>query len=375
MRLNRRREPLVARTLVPLAAAAAYAAACAGAASAPRPAAGVAPACTFTNPILRGADPSVVRHGGFYYLVQSRDTGGIVVSRSDRLEHVGEHPVRVWTPPDTGWNRANVWAPELLFLDGRWYIYYAAAPVAGAPFVHQRSGVLQSVGDDPFGPYVDRGQLWTGDGPAPARLADSAARAANRWAIDLTVGRIAGRLYAVWSGWAENAPTDKTVQNLYIAPMANPWTVTGPRAVLSAPTAPWERGPELDLQEGPEFLQRGGRTFVVYSTRDSWLPQYELGMLRLKDGAATPLDSASWVKTGPVFASANGVVGVGHHAFTRSPDGREDWLVYHAKTSTRPGWDRVIRAQRFTWTADGTPSFGAPVPSGVPVPVPSGECR
>lgn len=324
-----------------------------------------AAACTFTNPVMRGADPSVVRAGDSYYLVQA-DDDRIVVYRAARLEAVGRaRPVTVWSPPDTGWNHANVWAPELIHLDGRWYIYYAAAHRPGQPFVDQRSGVLRSRGDDPLGPYDDVGQLRTSDGPG----------APSVWAIDLTVGRVGGRLYAVWSGWERAAATDKTPQLLYIAPMSNPYTIAGPRRVLATPNTAWERGPELDLQEGPEFLEHGGSTFVAYSTRDSWLSTYALGMLRYKGGGADPTDSASWAKSaGPVFAPANGVIGTGHHSFTVSPDGRQDWLVYHAKTSARPGWDRVIHMQPFGWRADGTPDFGAPVPRGAPVAAPSGEC-
>lgn len=359
-----------------LALAATLAAACATRPGARAPneppnapsAAGPAAACTFTNPVLRGADPSVVRHGGIYYFAQSRADGSIVVSRSARLTGLGANPVRVWAPADTGWNRANVWAPELLEFDGRWYLYYAASARPGSPFTGQRTGVLRSRTADPQGAWEDLGPIYTGDGPAAGPGAE------HVWAIDMTVGRIGGRLYAVWSGWERNAPTDKTVQHLYIMRLTNPYTPASPRVRLSSPTAPWERGPELPLQEGPEFLERGGRTFVVYSTNDSWLPTYQLGMLALTPGR-DPLDPASWVKTGPVFAPANGVVGVGHHTFTQSPDGREDWLVYHAKTSASPGWDRVIRMQRFTWRADGTPDFGAPVATGAPVPAPSGECR
>jgi GH43 family beta-xylosidase len=41
--------------------------------------------------------------------------------------------------------------------------------------------------------------------------------------------------------------------------------------------------------------------------------------------------------------------------------GREDWILYHAKTSRRAGWaDREVRAQRFTWDACGLPDFGRP---------------
>lgn len=327
-----------------------------------------AAACRFTNPVLRGADPSIVRQGGSYYLVQSRGER-IVIYKAARLEALGRaEPVAVFTAPDTGWNHANIWAPELAYLDGHWYIYYAAAHRPGQPFTDQRSGVLRARTDDPLGMWEDMGPLFTGDGPARPG-------AESIWAIDLTVGRVNGQLYAVWSGWEHPASTDKTPQLLYIAPMANPWTITGSRRVLAAPNAPWERGPELDLQEGPEFLEHDGRTFVVYSTRDSWLPTYELGMLRYKGGGADPTDSASWAKSaGPVFAAANGVIGVGHHTFTESPDGRQDWLVYHAKTSPSPGWDRVIHMQPFTWRADSMPVFGAPLPNGVAVTAPSGEC-
>jgi len=324
--------------------------------------------CTFTNPVLRGADPSIVRQGGFYYLVQSRGER-IVLAKAARLEELGRaRPVAVFTAPDTGWNHTNIWAPELAHVDGRWYIYYAAAHRPGQPFTDQRSGVLRARTDDPTGPWEDMGQLYTGDGTARPG-------AESIWAIDLTVGRVNGQLYAVWSGWERPAPTDKTRQLLYIAPMANPWTIAGPRRVLTTPNAAWERGPELDLQEGPEFLRHGDGTFLVYSTRDSWLPTYELGMLRYKGGGADPTDSASWTKTGgPVFSSAHGVIGVGHHTFTQSPDGRQDWLVYHAKTGAGAGWDRVIRMQPYAWRADGTPDFGAPVADGQAVAAPSGEC-
>jgi GH43 family beta-xylosidase len=74
-----------------------------------------------------------------------------------------------------------------------------------------------------------------------------------------------------------------------------------------------------------------------------------------------------------VFAAANGVYGPGHNGFAKSPDGTEDWIIYHAKVDTGPNWNRVIRMQRFTWRPDGSPDFGQPVASGVRLPVPSGE--
>ncbi|MET9968768.1 family 43 glycosylhydrolase [Streptomyces sp. NPDC006356] len=130
------------------------------------------------------------------------------------------------------------------------------------------------------------------------------------------------------------------------------------------------------VNEGAEVLQRGGKTFIVYSTSHCSTPDDKLGMLTCNGG--DPLDSASWVKSpNPVFqrSNANGVYGPGHNGFFKSPDGTEDWIVHHANSSASGGCDmnRSTRAQKFTWNADGTPNFGTPVGLGVPLAAPSGE--
>lgn len=321
--------------------------------------------CSFTNPVGAGADPWVVRHAGSYYHVKSQG-GRIWISASPRLtDVVGAPATSVWTAPDTGWNRSNVWAPELHRRDGRWYVYYAAGR-AGPPFTSQQSGVLESVSDDPLGRYVDRGMLYTGDSIGTGT--------GNRWSIDLTVGRIAGRDYAIWSGWASRAETDRTPQQLYIAPMSDPWTIAANRVLLSAPEEAWERGPELDLLEGPTLLQRGGDVFVFYSTRDSWLKEYSLGQLRLRDTLADPLSAASWSKRGPVFVGNAQVFGVGHASFATVADGVESWIVFHTKDSPVPGWKRSVHLQPFGWSPAGDPQFGDAIAAGVRLRSPRGEC-
>ena len=326
---------------------------------------GEAPATTptFTNPLYAGADPWVVLHDGWYYLCQTGPAGRLEVWRSRTLTHRGERRV-VWTPPRAGWNRAQVWAPELHFVRGRWYIYYAASDGRNA---NHRMGVLAAATDDPQGPYVDRGMLYTGDH-------DPAERRDNRWAIDGTVLDLRGRLYFIWSGW----PDHRDVQHLYVAPMSDPCTISGPRVRLCANDChPWEhvgeRRTQRGLHEGPQVLVRNGKVFLVYSCSGSWQPTYKLGMLHM-DVGADPLDSHSWRKLDrPVFDSTREVFGVGHCCFTTSPDGTEDWIVYHSKRFRWDCWDRVVRAQRFTWGADGFPQFGSPDASRRPMPVPSGD--
>ena len=326
---------------------------------------GGVPPCTFKNPIEAGADPWVLRQGAYYYFAESRDNG-IWIYKSPLLTSLKQNPALIWTAPPSGWNRTNVWAPELHLIDGLWYVYYAAGS-SGPPFIAQRAGVLQSTTADPQGPYIDRGMLYTGD--------DVQGQTNDIWAIDLTVGRINGQLYAIWSGWDQNASTDRTQQNLYIARMSDPLTISSNRVKLASPVETWEQGTELNLEEGPELLEHAGQEFIIYSTRESWLPDYRLGQLRLASATADPMNPASWVKSGPVFTGTGSVYGVGHASFTQSPDSTEDWIVYHSKVDPSPGWNRDIRTQKFSWNQDGSPNFGTPVPAGQSIPMPAGQCK
>lgn len=328
------------------------------AARAPRTAA----RATFRNPICPGADPWVTRHGGFYYWCVSEADRGVAVRRSTSLTARGEKTV-VWRAPERGPHSAEVWAPELHRLDGRWYIYVAASDGRNA---HHRMIVLESAADDPLGPFAFKAELYTGD--------DFATKRDSRWAIDGTILEHEGRRFLLWSGWADH----RDEQWLYIAPLANPWTLASARVRLCGNADHvWERVAESrherGLNEGPQVLQRNGRVFVVYSCSGSWERSYKLGLLELASGG-DPLDPAAWRKLErPVLSPTPRSFGVGHCSFTQSSDGTEDWIVFHAKTAPTHGWDRVIHAQRFGWDAAGRPEFGPVVDAGVPLVRPSGE--
>src|SRR5690606_4020429 len=262
----------------------------------------------FTNPIAGGADPWITKHDGNYYMIAvgGKNGGALTVTKSKTLTEPGKR-VTVWETPETGWNQNCLWAPELHRIGDKWYIYYAAGQ-SGPPYIYQRSGVLESVTDDPQGEYIDRGILQTGDDPNDY--------VKTIWAIDVTPLELNGQLYAVWSGWEKNETTDATQQHLYIAEMSNPYTISSKRVKISSPTEPWEIGGPLNLNEGAQVLQRGGQTFIIYSTRESWLENYRLGQLHLKDPSKSPMDPDNWEKKGPVFLGTDKVHGVGHASFT-----------------------------------------------------------
>ncbi|MFG0332971.1 MAG: family 43 glycosylhydrolase, partial [Maioricimonas sp. JB049] len=327
---------------------------------------GSLPPGRFVNPIGEGADPWVVRdpNGDRYLWCFSEGNRGIAIHTSRSLTGLGTKHV-VWRAPATGSCSQEVWAPELHFLDGRWHVYFAASDGRNE---NHLAWVLRSASDDPLGPYELHGPLATGDGPAR--------RSPNVWAIDMTVLEHRGRRYAVWSGW--DAPgTDR--QYLYIAGMKSPTELSGRRVrICDNADFLWERvepGREhRGLNEAPQVLKRGDRTFLVYSCGASWLPTYKLGLLELTGD--DPLDPSAWTKHAePVFAGTEETYGVGHSCFVPSPDESEWWHVFHAKRDRQPGWRRAIFVQPMQFARDGFPQFGEPVRAGEPLRRPAGEER
>ncbi|HYO79907.1 MAG TPA: family 43 glycosylhydrolase, partial [Bryobacteraceae bacterium] len=145
---------------------------------------------TFKNPLLpRGADPWSIHKDGWYYYTHT--TGRNVTLWKTRnlgeLAHAESNVI--WTPPEGTAYSKNIWAPELHFLMGKWYVYFAADDGHNR---NHRLYVLENSAPDPLtGTWTMKGKLTTPE---------------DRWAIDGSVFAYRGQLYIVWSGWegAEN---------------------------------------------------------------------------------------------------------------------------------------------------------------------------
>jgi GH43 family beta-xylosidase len=301
-------------------------------------------------------DPHVwLDKDGFYYgmhTVQVKEDylPMLKLYKSDKLSTLydDKNGKIIWHAPKEGENSRNIWAPEIYHFKDAWYIYYSG---------NWKTRILTNTSADPTkGQWQDAGRLFVqGD---------------DVRAIDGSFFRQNGKMYFIWSGMK-----GKGGQKIWIARMDGPTKLVGPRAMLSAPTYDWEiRGANFRVNEGPNVLQRNGKTFLVYSASFCGSPYYCLGMLTCSQ-KADPMDPKSWAKSPvPVFESSdeNGLWAVGHHCFARSKDGKQDWLVYHA-WPTASYTDRDVCMQQFGWNADGAPNFGTPVGKLLPIPVPSGE--
>ena len=314
---------------------------------------------TFQNPLLpSGPDPFVAQKDGYYYYLHTLNNR-LAIWRTTTMSGLGSAPSTVvWTPPANGAASGNLWAPELYFLDGKWYIYYTAGP-NGSNLGLQRTWVLENDNANPtVGTWTDKGRIFN-----PAE---------DFWAIDATVLEQNGNRYLLWSG--HNGIDG--VQRIYISQMSNPWTLTGPRVELSRPQYAWEAN-GFGVNEGPEIIKRGNKTFLVYSASFCGTDQYALGTLSASS-TADPLLPASWTKSAtPVFTQspASRAYATGHNGFFTSKDGTEDWIIYHANSNPGEGCveRRNPRMQKFAWNADGSPNFGVPVPINTDIPKPSGE--
>lgn len=78
--------------------------------------------------ILQRADPYVYRHtdGAYYFTASVPEYDRIVLRKSDTLAGLETaDETEIWHKHESGPQSIHIWAPELHYLFGKWYIYYA----------------------------------------------------------------------------------------------------------------------------------------------------------------------------------------------------------------------------------------------------------
>ncbi len=308
---------------------------------------------TFTNPLFPSQDPYVIRWQGNYYYSDA-DSDRIYLRRSPTLSGLSSQaPIPVWNARPGSGGLANVWAPELHLIGGRWYLYFAADHHSDA---RHRLFVLEG-GSDPLDPYKLAGQIVDSTG---------------NWAIDPDVFFGAdNQLYLTWSCTGDEF--GRLPQNLCIARMSDPVHVASDTVQISSPVESWETRTGA-IQEGPVGFVHAGSTYLTYSASASWTTKdYAVGVLINASGDL--LNPGAWKKHGPVLDGHSHVYGPGSVVFINSPDGTESWSLYHAydRLNCAQWACRSIRMQKIAWDSEGVPLLGYPMDPQVGLEQPSGD--
>lgn len=302
----------------------------------------------FNNPLAeKRADPWVQKaEDGTYYLIATvPEYDKIVLRKSKTINGLKEAEEKViWEKHKKGVMGHHIWAPELHYIDGVWYIYFAAGEAENIWNI--RMWVLSNRSKNPMkGEWKEEGQIKTD---------------MDSFSLDATTFEHNNKRYMIW---AQNVGGGEHGTALVLSEMASPTELTGPEVVITQPEFSWERM-KYNVNEGPAVIKRNGKIFVSYSA-SATNHNYCLGLLWIDENADI-LDVSNWHKSpGPVFYTNEDLkrYGPGHNSFTTSEDGKTDIMIYHARDYKEiighelSDPNRATRARVLKWTPSGFPDF------------------
>ena len=254
-------------------------------------------------------DPAVIFHNGMYYHCFSQGEK-ICICKAENLEKINNAEIQVVFIPDKEEYAHELWAPELHIINDKCYIYVA---MDDGKNEHHRMYVLENDSNDPLDQYKMHG-----------KIADET----NKWAIDGTIIKYHGKLYMAWSGWEGDV---NVAQNIYIAEMSDPFTISSKRTLISCPDHDFEKG-ACDgvnapfINEGPYPFYDGDDLYILYSGSGSWDVYYCI--IALKLNGKDPMKD-EWVKADKPFLKTNDVIkGPGHCSIIQGRD--KNYIFFHA---------------------------------------------
>lgn len=302
--------------------------------------------------IMQRADPYVYLHtDGTYYFTGSVPEYDRIILRSARsLAGLKDaHETTVWTRHESGPMSKHIWAPELHYLQGKWYLYFAAGEQSDIWKI--RPFVLECTGADPVkDTWAEIGRM---------ECAEEDEFSFRAFSLDATVFENKGEHYFVW---AEKVGVGRGISNLYIARMENPCKLATVQVLLTTPDYEWERV-GFWVDEGPAVIKRNGKIYLTFSASATGAC-YCMGMLSASEDADL-LDPESWHKERYPIVSTHrerGIYGPGHNSFTLDEEGR-DICVFHARTYEEITGDPLNDPNRHTmlmkmeWDENDRPIF------------------
>lgn len=283
----------------------------------------------YPNPFIEErADPFVTKgQDGYYYFTASypaykKAKNGydrIVLRRSrtvSGLRTAQEHTI--WKAHKNGNMAVHIWAPEIHFIGGKYYIFFAAGDKDDV--WHIRPYMLVCEGNDPIS------DKWTELGRVKPSDGDSVSF--GDFSLDMTHFEHKGQHYLIWA----EKYRDSVLMMAKINPEKPDKLITKP-IMLTKPEFDWEIVRHR-VNEGPSVLKTEDNIFVFFSASGTG-EEYCMGML-WADAESDLMDVSSWHKKDkPILSTGDlsGEAGPGHNSFVTDENGKL-LIVYHARPSS-----------------------------------------
>jgi len=333
---------------------------------------------TYQNPLrVTFGDPYVLRAQGKYYMYGTgggAKNGFAAYSSTDLVNWKDEGQVYYannrngWSDSTAAWNGAY-WAPEAYEYKGKFYLFYSAQWKENPNKELENFRIGVAVADSPTGPFIDLASKPIFDPGYPVIDANVLFDASGK--IYLYYSRCCCKHaveseVAAWAkqkGWYD-AIEESWVYGVELKPdfsgvIGEPVLQLRPPVKMDDKQAEWESrsvtSKEVNRRwtEGSAIFKKGDTYYMMYSANYFGGKNYAVGYATSK----SPLGPFTKAGNNPVLqknTEKGGVVtGTGHNSVTYSPDGKEMFCVYHARTLAT-GEERVVFIDRMKILKDGT---------------------
>lgn len=306
---------------------------------------------TYQNPLLEHylADPYILRWRGEYFVYGTGSSAGDKSEGDARVFPLfRSRDLVTWedlggalTPlPGGPW---AYWAPEVAEHQGRFYLYYSAAPV-GKDEDHR---LRVAIAENPAGPFVDSGN---------ALLPDEG------FSIDANPFRDPrdGQWYLFF---ARDYFDERVGTGIAVVPLTDDMrAAAGPSRPAVRASANWQiyernrfiygrRWDAWHTVEGPCVVAHEGRYYCFYSG-GNWQTEHYGVSVAVADHPLGPWHEADTARGPKVLHQVSErVLGPGHNSVTLAPDGRTPLIVYHAWDLRQTG--RRLCIDPLEWTPEG----------------------
>lgn len=212
------------------------------------------------------ADPYILKSNGRYYIyVTGHDA--VYAYHSDSLFDGWEYHGVVMTVP----NHDSFWAPSVIELDGKFYMYNSIEIYTDTPDKGGHRGAMHvSVADNPLGPFTDTKQIL------------------HPFSIDSHIVQNEAGLFLFYS--ANRFEGGRIGTCIYVDKMLDPFTPAGNPVLVVEPTLDediycrdrYKKGQHWHTIEGAFYFKEGDWQYLMYSGNCFEQPAYYIGYARAK---------------------------------------------------------------------------------------------